>query len=451
MTGRDSVSMGVVIVGGGIAGLSAAYRLTQAGHKVTLFEKETELGGLARSFKLGNQYLERYYHFICLNDEPLLDLIGELGLSPQLHWVYTGMGQFFERVLYSFGEPWDLLLFRPFSFIERLRFGFNIMNVKSQSADGWRALENVPAPEWLVRTFGPRAYQVVHQPLIQLKFGEYMHRLSASWIWARFHRLGKSRTKWTQRERLGYLDGGMHALISTLAERIEQAGGEIHTGVTVDRLVIENGATRGVIVDGKTILADSVVSTIPSAALRRIANDPDDEYFHILKNIDYIGVMCALLRLKRPLSRFFWTNISDPDIPLAGVIEYTNLHPCPALDGDRIVYLPLYLPATSERYAVDDRELLHEYICYLKTVWPDFDESWIQEWFVFRDEYAQPICEVGFTQYLPPIVSSLPGLFVTDSSQLHPEDRTVSNSINLGRQAANLVQAHVTSGRPGAK
>jgi protoporphyrinogen oxidase len=451
MSGGDGVAMNVVIIGGGIAGLSAAYRLTQAGHRVTLIEKETELGGLARSFKLGNQYLERYYHFICLNDEPLLDLIAELGLASQLHWVYTGMGQFFERVLYSFGEPWDLLLFRPFSLVERLRFGFNIMNVKSQSTDGWRVLENVPAPEWLVRTFGPRAYQVIHKPLIQLKFGEYMDRLSASWIWARFHRLGKSRTKWMQREKLGYLNGGMHALVSTLALRIEQAGGEIHTGATVDRLVVENGAVRGVIADGKTVLADAVISTIPSVALRRIAGDPDDEYFHILKNIDYIGVMCALVRLKRPLSRFFWTNISDPEIPLAGIIEYTNLHPCPALDGDRIVYLPLYLPATSARYAVDDRELLREYIGYLKTVRPDFDESWIEESFVFRDEYAQPICEVGFTQYIPPIASSLAGLFVTDSSQLHPEDRTVSNSINLGRQAATLVQTHVTSGKPGAK
>ncbi len=168
-----------------------------------------------------------------------------------------------------------------------------------------------------------------------------------------------------------------------------------------------------------------------------------------MKNIDYIGVMCALLRLKQPLSRFFWTNISDPGIPLAGIIEFTNLNPCSALNGSRIVYLPLYLPASSERYAVADEDLLREYVEYLKVVRPDFDESWIEDWFVFRDEYAQPICEVGFTKYIPPIASSLPGLFVTDSSQLHPEDRTVSNSINLGYRAATLARERV-SARGGA-
>jgi protoporphyrinogen oxidase len=443
--------MGVVIIGGGVAGLSAAYRLTQAGHQVTLFEKEPELGGLARSFKIGQQYLERYYHFICLNDEPLLSLIGEMGLSDRLHWVNTRMGQFFDRVLYPFGEPWDLLLFRPFSLVERLRFGFNIMHVKSQSPYAWRELENITAPDWLVKKFGPRAFQVVHRPLIELKFGAYMNRLSASWIWARFHRIGKSRTQWTQRERLGYLDGGMHVLISRLGQHIAATGGEIHADTAVERIVVENGAVRGVIAGEKMYPADAVISTIPSVALRRIVDHPEDEYFEILKNIDYIGVMCALLRLKQPISRFFWTNISDPEIPLAGVIEYTNLNPCPALNGSSIVYLPLYLPATSARYAVSDEDLLREYVGYLKTVRPDFDESWIEDWSVFRDDYAQPICEVGFTKYIPPIISSLPGLFVTDSSQLHPEDRTVSNSINLGQRSATIVHERIRTGQPGGK
>ena len=441
--------MHVVIVGGGIAGLSAAYRLTQAGNRVTLFEKEAELGGLSRSFRLGNQYLERYYHFICLNDYPLLDLLAELKLSDRLHWVNTGMGQFFENVLYSFGEPWDLLLFPPFSLWERLRFGLKIMHVKSQNSDGWRALENITAPDWLVSQFGPRTFQVIHKPLIELKFGAYAEKLSAAWMWSRFHRLGKSRTRWTQREKLGYLEGGMHTLIAQLAEEIRSRGGEIHTEAPIERIAVENGKVQGVVCGGTLYPADAVISTIPSIALLRLVEHPDDDYFNILANIDYIGVMCALLRLKRSFSKYFWTNISDPQIPLAGVIEYTNLNPCPDLGGSRILYLPLYLPATSGRYAVNDDELLREYIRYLQIIRPDFDADWIEGWHVFRDEYAQPICEVGFTQYIPPIPSSLPGLFVTDSCQLHPEDRIVANSIHLGERAAALVVQHAPVARQG--
>lgn len=432
--------MHVVIVGGGIAGLSAGYRLSQGGHRVTVFEREPELGGLARSFRLGDHYLERYYHFICLNDDPLLELVDELGLSARLHWVNTGMGQYFEDVLYPFGEPWDLLTFAPFNLWEKLRFGWNIMAVKRQPRDGWRELEHVTAPDWLVNTFGRRAFEVVHKPLIELKFGEYAHRLSAAWIWARFHRIGKSRTRWTQREKLGYLEGGMHTLVSRLAREIEARQGTIYTGAAVEKIVVEDGAVRGVTYNSRYVPADAVISTVPSVVLLTLLDHPRDAYFDVLSQINYIGVMCALLRLKRSFSRYFWTNINDPRIPLAGVIEYTNLNPLSEWGGGHIVYLPLYLPAASARYRVDDAQLLEEYVRYLRIVRPDFSADWIEDWFVFRDEYAQPICEVGFTRYIPPITSSLRGLFVTDSSQLHPEDRTVANSIDLGRRAATLVE-----------
>ena len=431
--------MHAVIVGGGIAGLAAAHRLTQAGAQVTIFEAEVELGGLARSFKIDDQYLERYYHFICLNDAPLLDLITEMGLSAHLHWVNTGMGQFYNNVLYSFGEPWNLLTFSPFNLREKFQFGLNIMRIKSQPGDAWRDLEDVTAPDWLIRQFGPRIFEIVHKPLIELKFGAYAEKLSAAWIWSRFHRLGKSRTKWTQREKLGYLEGGMHSLISRLAEAIRAAGGQINTGARVEKIVVEQGAVRGVICQGRLFPADVVVSTVPSITLLRLIDRPHDDYFNILANIDYIGVMVALLRLRRPFSRYFWINVNDPRIPLAGIIEYTNLNPCPGLGGSRIVYLPLYLPSTSERYAVDDDHLLQKYIEYLRIIRPDFDEDWIEEAYVFRDEYAQPICEVGFTRYIPPIRSSLSGLYVTDSCQLHPEDRTVANSISLGDRTAALI------------
>lgn len=37
--------------------------------------------------------------------------------------------------------------------------------------------------------------------------------------------------------------------------------------------------------------------------------------------------------------------------------------------------------------------------------------------------------------------STVRGLIVTDSSQLHPEDRTVANSVGLGTRAAALAVA----------
>ena len=56
--------MKIAIVGGGLGGLVEGYRLGQKGHKVTVFEKSKDLGGLAGGFEINGTSLEKTYHHI---------------------------------------------------------------------------------------------------------------------------------------------------------------------------------------------------------------------------------------------------------------------------------------------------------------------------------------------------------------------------------------------------
>lgn len=437
--------MKIAIIGGGAAGLAAGYELSKSGsHQVDVFERDSFLGGLAGSFLLEGGYVEKFYHFICLNDLTYIETLRELGLSDRLRWRYTEMGQFYQGSLYSFGRPLDLLRFPALTWKDRFRFARNIMRIKSQPWDDWKKIEYVPVDEWLETTFGANVYRSLHEPMVRLKFGKYKEKLSAAWMWARIHRLGRSRTKLRQREKVAYVEGGSQTIMDALGDRIRANRGTIHLNASVQSLIVENGRIRGLIVNGKEQPYDTVISTVPLPAfLRLIPPDLQGEYWNKLRNIESIGVLCVFLRTTKSFSNFFWINISDPRIQLAGLIEYTNLNPLRHLGGDSILYLPQYLPSTVEKFSAPDREIIHEYLGYLKLINPNFAEHYVKEAFVFREKYAQPICEVGFTKDIPSMKTPLDGLYLTDSSQLHPDDRTISNSIGLGKKVAEIVKKRI--------
>src|SRR5687768_17324620 len=123
--------MHVGIIGGGIAGLIAAYQLSKQGVRVTLFERARRLGGLAGSFEMEDSHeIEKYYHFICKTDEAYFELQRELGLSPRLRWVTTDMGLFYNGSLYTLGDPMSLLAFPHLPARDKIRFAWVTMLAK---------------------------------------------------------------------------------------------------------------------------------------------------------------------------------------------------------------------------------------------------------------------------------------------------------------------------------
>ncbi len=79
--------MDYAILGGGALGLMAAYRLSQAGQSVMLFEQEPLAGGLAAGFRIDDIWLEKFYHHLFRSDTTAIRIIEELGLADRLAWI----------------------------------------------------------------------------------------------------------------------------------------------------------------------------------------------------------------------------------------------------------------------------------------------------------------------------------------------------------------------------
>jgi protoporphyrinogen oxidase len=433
--------MRVAVIGGGAAGLAAAYRLLQQpGLEVTVLEGEPILGGLASWFEIGGHQLERYYHFLCTGDHEYLRIAEDLGLFGAIQWRAVRMGYFYDGRRYNFGAPWDLILFPHLTIREKIRFARAITGIKSLPYSAWESVAEQPVVPWLRETFGDRVFDIIHKPLISGKFGAYQDKLSASWMWARIHRVGISRSRWLNLEIYGYLEGGSFRLLEALAERVRARGGKIEVGARVGQVEIgDGGRITGIVWNGRREPFDAVVSTIPFQILRRIVTGIDHPYFRQLDAAEYFGITCMVARTRRPLTRHFWLNINDARIEIPGIIEYTNLNPLPYLDGDRLLYIPQYLDPRDERFSWSDEEYLRRYVAYLKLIEPGWRDDDIVEWRLFRNTHAQPLCNLGFHRSIPSMRTPVGGLYVTDSYLLQPDDRTVSNSLQMGRTAAEML------------
>jgi protoporphyrinogen oxidase len=234
------------------------------------------------------------------------------------------------------------LRFRPLSFAERLRFGLNVALYRS--AHAWKRLEGTPARDWLRARFGERAYEVIWEPLLRIKFGPHADEVTAAWMWHRIHRLARSRPHVLAREQLGFLRGGTDVLLARLIGALRERGVGLHTRATVEAIAIESGSVRGLNVAGVFQPYDAVVSTVALPILARLLPAAPAEWLAQLRSIEYLAVACVLFRLKEPLTDGFWVNVNDPAVSFNGFVEYTNLNSRPDAGSPHLVYVPFYLP-----------------------------------------------------------------------------------------------------------
>lgn len=153
----------IAVLGAGPMGLAVAYELVKKGHDVTVYEADDRVGGMTASFDFGGLSIERYYHFICANDQPHFDMISEMGLDSKLKWTKTKMGYYYQGELFPWGNPIALLKFPKLSFISKLRYGAHAF--LSTKRSDWSKLDKVEASAWIKKWIGEQAYSVMWRSL----------------------------------------------------------------------------------------------------------------------------------------------------------------------------------------------------------------------------------------------------------------------------------------------
>ncbi len=430
--------MKIAIVGAGIAGLSAAYDLLQAGHEVSLFEASPYSGGLAAGFRDDRWEwpLEYYYHHLFKSDRHILDLVKELGIAEKVFWPRPITSVLYQDQIVPFDSPLAWITFPGFNLFDVARFG--LVGAYLRFTNPWQTLEKETADAWLRRWYGTKIYEMIWRPLLIGKFGPYYQEANMAWMWARL----KVRSM-----RLGYFEGGFQAFVDVLTIAVKELGGRVHLKRPVQAIENLAGGQLALAAGGERLTFDRCLVTTSPGLLAKMAPALPEAYVGQLTALKSMGAVVLVLALKqRLMDRTYWLNLpaSSPDktandIPFLALVEHTNYINKSHYGGDHIVYCGDYVLPDHATIDMEREELERLFLSILPRFNPDFRPDWVRKSWLYRTRYAQPVPPVNHSRNLPAIATPIPNLYFASMSQVYPWDRGTNFAVEIGRRSARLI------------
>lgn len=418
-------------------GLTLAMRLAERGYQVALLEAADNIGGLADAWQLGNITWDRHYHVTLNSDTHLRRLLAELGLDDEMEWVQTRTGFVVDGRLMSLSSTWDFLRFPPLRLLDKYRLARTIW--RTSRMNNWEELEQIPVADWLVRQSGRRTFERIWLPLLKAKLGDAWRRTSAAFIWATIQRMYAARRAGLKREFLGYLPGGYARMLNRFQTELEKRGVEIRTSYRAEKVQRNpDGSISVRSASGESLTFDRVIVTAAAPIAARLCRQLTDDERERLASVEYLGIVCASLLLRQPLSDYYVTNITDA-APFTGVIEMTALVD-PAEFGSRgLVYLPKYATADDPIWSRSDDEVRSDFLAGLSRIYPHFAPADLLAFRVSRVKHVFALSTLGYSRRVPPVQTSVPGLFVVNAAQIVNGTLNVNETVRLAEASIDAV------------
>ncbi len=284
----------IVIVGGGLAGLSAACYLARAGVGVTVFEKSAELGGRAASQVQDGYIFNRGIHALYTGGAAS-EVLRELGIAynghrPQDIYVLRAG----KLALAPVGLL-TLLRTTALSFADKLELMGIFARIPTLKPE---ALRGISVEEWLERTARrPHVREVLAANARTFVYSSALDLVSAE--------VFIKKTQLALKHPVLYIDGGWQVLVDGLRAAAEQAGAHIVPGTRVEAVDHRDGRVVGVrLRDGETVRASAVIlATSPRDALKLVDGGNYQPLREIVEALLPAHLACldvALSRLPEP-------------------------------------------------------------------------------------------------------------------------------------------------------
>ncbi|MGE5307953.1 MAG: protoporphyrinogen/coproporphyrinogen oxidase [Deltaproteobacteria bacterium] len=336
----------IVVIGGGLAGLTAAYSLQRRGRKCLVFEKESAAGGLCRSKRAGGFTFDQCGHLLHFRHREIFSFVRKiLGADLAMHernaWVYAGGGCVrypFQANLY--GLPRDMAQECLLEFIK--------------ARNGKDKKDSHPACSfsvWINRTFGSGIARHFMTPYNRKFWSRPCSLLTTEWLDGFIPiptlreviegSLASTERQFGYNARFWYpRSGGIQALPDRLARGIEG----LRTDAPVTHVDLKNRKIR--LASGEWERYDRLISTMPLPEWAGKTSLPAD-IRQCVKRLRWTSITCVNLGVRsRREERRHWIYFPQKDIPFYRVGFSHRLSGRNAPAGTHSLYVEISRPGT---------------------------------------------------------------------------------------------------------
>ncbi len=307
----------VIVIGTGCGGAAAAALAAYSGHKTLILEKNSIVGGrtatyVKEGFKMDHGHVllrcDRGPHGKLLRMVKCPDLIPEFSYA--MDWgVKVVVGD--KTMCIPPGHKRSALPFILFKQIFNFRFSlselarmvlFNFIVLK-MPREAVNEIYKIDAKTFLNMFFSDKYFHLIFGGTATVCLGAVMERVSAG-VLRSIIRAGIGG--------IGYpVSGeGVAAVPLSFLRAAARYHAKLETDAPVDKIVVENNAVRGVMVKGRFLEADTVISSVGIGETVLNLVGPEkfaDEYVEKIKNLQYSYQGFSLkYALDRPVTKYAW-------------------------------------------------------------------------------------------------------------------------------------------------
>lgn len=416
----------IIIIGGGLAGLSAADRLLDNNYEITIIEKAPFLGGLASSFQMEDEEIPRFNHHIIKSNTTTLRYLERFDLMGNNTWKKIKMAFGKDGKIHNINTPQGLLGFNYLSFYGRIRLGlfglYLIFLLDPEKIDA-----EMDAETWLKKIAGKEVTEKIWYNLYgRNKFNIPLSQINAKQFANRLF------------EKEGYDDftfpvKGLQGMINGLEKSVLSKKGKININTSITELDLNKNKISFIDENKKehTINFDVLINTIPVPEFIKFAKGLPQDYMNNIKKLRYtpvVGLAFATQDFLDP--KHYWINLFQERIHV--IYQHSLI-----IDKykSKITWCVRYGGST-EDITKSDEEIKKLYLEVIKKYFPNMKLNWC---LVFREKYAEPIYDKDYVKYAPTYKTPLNNLYMAGIQVTFPKIRNMNVALESGEKVAEII------------